>query len=91
MTFAEIGCEQSRLIFKGSDSRVTPTVGAFSFLVAIRFISGAGQKGGRQGRAFPSRFTLGNMVVAHDYEQRNSSRGAYARLLSNNEENQESM
>lgn len=27
-------------------------------------------------------------MVAHDYEQRNSSRGAYARLLSSNEENQ---
>jgi hypothetical protein len=53
MTFAEIGCEQSRLVFKGSDSRVTPTVGAFRFLLLSAVISEGRAKGGRQGEPSP--------------------------------------
>jgi hypothetical protein len=64
MTFAEIGCEQSRLVFKGSDSRVTPTVGAFSFVVAIRCYFWGRTKGeGRAGLPPGSISDRGKMVV----------------------------
>ncbi len=53
MTFAEIGCEQSRLVFKGSDSRVTPAVGAFDLFCQPLFLTIEGNEG-KTGLAFPS-------------------------------------